>query len=219
MLEDAEVAPGERGLSCQARRKSVLQSLVGCLERAPQQSLVRVQVVRPHGRDGRLPGAAAVGQRRERERRVRPGPGEAARRPELAHEQPALGLGDPTALDAREHLPVRGSQHRGLQSRSGGCELDLVSGGDRTPGLSIRLADLALVQQLRQARRARRSLPQVRSRRRRLTEDERSLGISEVHAQVGRERPACVGGRLRRRHRDERSEDRGESRDPPDATA
>ena len=112
-----------------------------------------------------------------------------------------------------------GSKHRGLQGRAGGCELDVVSGGNRTPGRSIRLADPALVQQLRQTRRARRSPPQVRSSRRRLTEDERSLGVGEVHAQIGRELPPGIGGRLRRRRRDERSEDRGESRDPADATA
>ena len=201
------------------------ERLVGGLERGPEERLVRVEVVGPHGGERLLRRALAVGEQVERERRVGTGPREARRRPELADEEPALGLGDRARLDRLEHLRVR-------RRRGPPCRASARPAANRAASSSAAAASSArrrppsggLAEQLGEPRKARPRLLDERAGLGRLAEDERALGVRERRPEVCLELPGRRRGRAgvrprRRAATDQRAERRGEGPDAGAATA
>ena len=165
------------------------------LERRTEARLVRVEVVRPHGRERRLSRASTVCEQSDRERRVGSGTREAGGWPELAHEQPALGLGDVAAPEARQHPPVGGAEHRRLEPRSTGGELDLVAAHHGALDAEVGRSKLLVAQEGSEAGDDRRCFPYALPGTGVLAHDQRPLGVRERRPQVCCEPP----GRLVRR--------------------
>jgi hypothetical protein len=108
--EDGEIPLREGRGARSTNGEPALRRLVRLLERRAQASLVAVEEIRPGSGGGARSRHASCAERRNRERRVRPGAGKACGLAELAHEQPGSRAVGVAALEAPDDKRVTGPE-------------------------------------------------------------------------------------------------------------